>query len=491
MEQDLDLFVLWKKVIPKNWKMLVILPLLAGLIGFLISIYLITPLYTASATITIMLPPEKQAIYQQDLQASRMLAETYCTIALSQNIIEAAADVIFFHNGADDNDTIISILKDKDPKIITLIATDLVSTDESETIMSVERVRDTEIIRLKVTDPEPLMSRDLANAWAATFKDAIIEIMEVENVNIINKAVLPEKPVSPQVFLNTLAAMLFGLVGAFGLAFMLEFLDQQIKDPTEAQQLFDIPVIGIIPVTPARAEKANLFDQSNLHKATAEALRTIWTNIQYSSVDRPIKQILLAGINPKCDQSSVVVNLGATIASFGNSVLLVDSDFRWPNQHNYFKVNNNTGLSNLIFEVNPKLESDLAFLISKNNLTLLPSGPIPLYPTEVLASDQMKDLSASFAEKYDFVVYNAPPLLTFPDASVLSKLTDATIVVIDYGKVSQSEAKEAIDKLNIIKTNIIGIIINNIPRNKSYNTGYYYYYDNNTDTKRHRKQMNK
>jgi len=247
---------------------------------------------------------------------------------------------------------------------------------------------------------------------------------------------------------------------------------------------------------------------SGLHKATAEALRTIWTNIQFSSIDRPIKQILLTGVNPKCDPSTIVVNLGATIASFGNTVLLVDADLRRPILHNIFNINNKTGLTSLLFDkvasldteqvlyksINNKtglssllfekvasLDTEQVLYKSSNNLAVLTSGPIPLYPTEMLVSDQMKSLSAAFAEKFDYVVYNSPPLNTFTDATVLSKIADGTILAINYGQANQNEAVNAVEQLHKIEANVIGMIINNIPRNKSHIISGYYYYDSDGD----------
>ena len=472
MAQDLDLFVLWRKVVPKNWKMIIVLPLIAGLFSLLISIYIIKPLYTASATIIIMQPPEKQAIYNQDIQASRMLAETYSIIALSSNVVESTAQIIDFPIGTNETDRIIGLERYKDPKIITLVVTDSARSDILETTMGVERFRDTEVIRLNVTDADPQMASDIANAWADIFKEIVLEIMEVENVNIINRAVSPQKPIYPNVLLNIVTAILFGLGGAFGLAFLIEFLDKKIKDPAEAQNLLKLPVIGIMPITKLLTKETSLFEPSDLNKLSMEALRTIWTNIQYSSVDKAIKQILIAGINSKCDQSTIVANLGITIAGFGNAVLIVDGDLRRPTLHDFFNINNNNGLSSLIFE--EELELKKVLRICNNNLAVLPSGPIPPYPTELLASNQMKDLTASFTEQFEYVIYNSPPLITFSDAAVLSKITDATIVVLDYGKVNKNDAVKAVDQLNKIQTNIIGIVINNMPRNRTYNRVFYY-----------------
>ena len=337
--------------------------------------------------------------------------------------------------------------------------------------VEVEAVRDTELLKVDVTDPDPALAREIANEVAAVFMEQIIDIMQVENVSVVDDAVLPTSPVSPNVQMNILVAFAVGLMGAFGLVFLLEYLDRTIKDPQEVQKQFDLPVIGVVP----HVEGNKLFAMSDPRSPPAEAFRTLRTNIQYSSVDKPIKSILITGANPFCGKSTMSSNLGVTLAQSGALVLLVDADMRRPMLHKMFNISSEPGLSSLIF--NEELEiNDVVRKSEHENLLVMPSGPIPPYPAEMLASQRMKLLAGDFAARFDYVIYDSPPIIAVTDAAVLASQFDGTIFVMDYGVVKWEEAESALEQLKKVNANVIGAVINNMPRSEAYYNGYQYYY---------------
>ncbi len=451
MEQELDLLALWQ-VIAKRWKLIVLIPLAAAVISILYSSYMITPLYKSSTTLLVMRPTDARDIYWQDLHVSRQLAETYSDIVLSRRVMTAA------------------VAKEDWPYEI----------DELAAMITAEGVRDTEIIKLSATNPHPEVARDVANVVAAAFKEEIIEIMNVENVSTLDEAVAPGGPVSPRIHLNVAVAFVVGLMGAFGLVFLLEYLDRTVKDPAEAQAIFNLPVIGTIPM----ADGDSLFASSNPRSPPAEALRTLRTNIQYSSVDRPIKRLLVTAANPQCGKSTVAANLGLTLAGSGGSVLLVDADLRRPTQHEIFGIESEPGLTSLIV----KDELDLGAVMHRSghdNLTIIPSGPVPPYPSEMLASLRMYELVKSFTDHFDYVIFDSPPVVAVTDAAVLSRVADGTLLVIGYGKVNREEVSGALEQMSNVQANMIGLVINGMPHSKTYYNGYSYYYgsDRNMDSK--------
>lgn len=411
---------------------------MAALISLLISVYIITPQYTASTTLMVTRPLDKTQILFQDIQVTRQLVATYREIVHSRRVLE-----------------------------LTIAAMTLpFDTSELREKIAVDSVRDTEIILIGVTDPDPQLARDIANELARAFIDQIEEIMLVDNVSVVDAAVTPKGPVSPRVPLNTAVALVVGLMAAIGFAFLIEYLDQSIKDPLEAERLLDLPVIGVIPLS---EEKGQLYTFNNPRSPASEAFRTLRTNIQYTGVDRPMKKILIGGANPACGKSTLSANLAITLAQTGSKVLLIDADLRKPTQHKLFNLNSEPGLSSLVFK---DLKPDQVIQKTENeNLFLLTSGPLPTYPAELLGSEKMKELVDFLATHFDYLIFDSPPIIAVTDAALISRLTDGTILVLDHGRVKKDEAVGALEQLKKVQAYMIGAVLNVMPTGE----GYYYY----------------
>ncbi|MDW7730602.1 MAG: polysaccharide biosynthesis tyrosine autokinase [Bacillota bacterium] len=444
MENEMDLYQIWQVII-KRWKLLVVLPLLAALISAVISLFVITPLYQASTTLMVTRPVDTSQIYLQDIQVSRQLVGTYREIVHSRRVL----DIVIANRSLP------------------------YGTEVLRSLVEVQSVRDTELINVMVTHPEPVMAKEIANEIARVFMLEITDIMQIENVSVVDEAVEPGRPVSPRVSMNILIAFVLGLMGTFFLIFVLEFLDKTVKDPVETQAMLGLPVIGMMPVI----EGDELAAMVNPRSPAAEAFRTLRTNIQYSSIDKQVKKILISGANPACGKSTVSANLAAVLAQGSGRVLIIDADLRRPIQHKIFNVEVEPGLSSLIFNENISLSQAL-HKTDYDNLLVLPCGPIPPYPSEMLASERMKKLIAQFSEEFDYIIFDSPPIIAVTDAAILSNLTDGTLLVLDYGRVRKDEAVEAYEKLKRVQANVIGAIINAVPQGNSYYNGYaqYYYY---------------
>lgn len=222
----------------------------------------------------------------------------------------------------------------------------------------------------------------------------------------------------------------------------------------------------------------HLITHTDSHALVAEAYRSLRTNIQFASLDKPLKTLLITGANPGIGKSTTVANLGVVLAQAGSTVLLVDTDLRRPTLHKIFGFSNDRGLTNLLVDLNLELEK----VVSHNsieNLYVMTSGPIPPNPAELLATNKMKHVVALFKERYDYVIFDSPPVIAVTDAAILSRMVDATLMVLGYGGITYNEAAFALEQLNKVQANIIGTIINGMPSNKG---SYYYYYG--TDHKR-------
>jgi len=215
----------------------------------------------------------------------------------------------------------------------------------------------------------------------------------------------------------------------------------------------------------------------------AEAYRTLRTNIQFAALDKPITTLLVTGSNPSCGKTTTAANLSVVLAQADSAVLLVDTDLRRPTQHKIMDVHNYRGLTNLLVD----LKLDLDKVVNRtgvDNLHLLTSGPIPPNPAELLATNKMKHVVTLLKERYDYVVFDSPPVAAVTDAAILSRLVDATVMVVDYGVVTCQEAAFALGQLNKVQANVIGVVINNVPNHKGGHYYYYYYGDRRGQNRR-------
>lgn len=433
---------LWR-VITKRWYLLLLLPLLAAGVVYYQSQTTYTPVYTASATLMITRPASTNPTTSSDISLGRAMASTYQEIIRSRRILD-------------------------------LVATDDMipySADGLRGMVEVSSLGGGELIQVLVTDRDPVLASYTANMVSRVFMDQIGVIIRGAYVTILDEAPVPRGPSNPQPGRrNVTVAFMFGLVAAVGFAFAIDYVDRSIKDPEEAENLLGLPVMGLVPKVGGK-EEITVSGRS----PQAEALRTLRTNIQFSSVDKPIKSILVTGANASCGKSTIAANLAISFAQSGGEVLLVDTDLRRPSQQRFFKTDNELGLSSLIF----KNDLDVANVLQesgKNGLKILLSGPIPPYPAEMLASQRMNELVDRLEKQFDYIIFDSPPLLAMTDAVVLSRLVDGTLIVLDYGRVRRDEAINALKTLNRVQANVIGAVLNNVPYSQKYYDGYKNYY---------------
>ncbi|PTL37913.1 CpsD/CapB family tyrosine-protein kinase [Alkalicoccus saliphilus] len=203
----------------------------------------------------------------------------------------------------------------------------------------------------------------------------------------------------------------------------------------------------------------------------SEQFRTLRTNIQFASVDRQLKTIMVTSSSPGEGKSTTVANLSIVLAQQGNKILLVYTDLRKPTVHFSFQVPNQIGFTNVV--TGQALLSAAVFQTSIENVDVLPSGPIPPNPSELLGSKKMKAFMEDVSKKYDYVIFDAPPVNAVTDPQILSGLVDGTVLVIRSGKTEEEHAQKAVDSLKKVEANILGAVLNDRSMEESQ---YYYYY---------------
>lgn len=213
-----------------------------------------------------------------------------------------------------------------------------------------------------------------------------------------------------------------------------------------------------------------LITRQNPRSPISEQYRTIRTNIEYSSFDEEIRSIVVTSSGPGEGKSTTISNLAIVFAQQGKRVLLIDADMRKPTAHYTFNIKNNFGLTNIL-----KKQRTLQDTIqqSEENLYILPSGPIPPNPAEILGSKSMEELLEDAYSQFDLILIDTPPVLAVTDAQILSNKCSGTVLVVSSGKTEIEAATKAKELLINSKARILGVVLN---QKKAKESQYYYYY---------------
>jgi succinoglycan biosynthesis transport protein ExoP len=300
---------------------------------------------------------------------------------------------------------------------------------------------------------------------------------ETSNIRPLDSAQLPSTPVSPNLRVNIVAGGILGLFAGLLLVFLVVFFDRSIKSTNDIAQITNTPVLGTIPLLDDATVEGDdsvrdLYVHREPNSAIAESCRVLRTNVLFSSADRQIKTILVSSANPREGKTTSVIYLGTTMAQSGQRVLLVDTDMRRPRLHVSMGVAPTTGLSNLILG-----EHDYSDAIKSTeiaNLDILPCGPRPPNPAELLMSHRFEVVLAELTKRYDRVIFDSPPLNMVTDAAVMSKLVDGMIFVVYTGKTLREDLRFSERTIRSVGTKIFGLIVNAIAAGGR--SGYYSYY---------------
>lgn len=284
-------------------------------------------------------------------------------------------------------------------------------------------------------------------------------------VTLINAGVPGLAPVRPTKTLNIALGAFFGLLVGIGLAFFIEYLDTSVKTIDEVERVFQAPVLGVIP------QNVGILMEHGMDTSHAEAYRVLRTNILFSRKDESFNSLVVISAGMGEGKSTTVLNLATVFAQSGQRTLVVDSDLRRPTLHKLLRLNNNLGLVNYLLKQNT-----LEQVIQPSGvpgLDFMSSGKLPGNSMNILGSGPMKSLIGELKQRYDFILFDSPPIMGLSDASVLASEIDMAIQIIQYRRYPQLmniRAKQMVEKVG---GNLVGIVLNNI--NMAQDESYYYY----------------
>ncbi len=217
--------------------------------------------------------------------------------------------------------------------------------------------------------------------------------------------------------------------------------------------------------------RANLVTVSDPRSPAAEAYRTLRTNLSFSSLDAPIRTLVVTSPAPQENQSIVIANLAVIMAQGGNRTLLADCDLRRPILHEVFGADNSRGITTMMLDDSAMREPPLQ-RTEIDNLWLLPSGPLPPNPADLLGSRRMDVVISRLTESADMILLNAPPVIAVTDAAVLGSKVDGVLLVINAGATRRDHAERAKEMLEKVNVRIVGAVLDNAPAD-SLVGGYY------------------
>ncbi len=230
-------------------------------------------------------------------------------------------------------------------------------------------------------------------------------------------------------------------------------------------------------------ENLNIITISNPKSPISEAYRTLRTNIQFSSIDLKPKTLLITSSSPREGKTTTAVNLAVSIAQGEKKTILIDCDLRKPKIHTIFKISNETGgLSNILID-ETKAEQGIKET-EIPNLYMLPSGKTPPNPSELLSSQKMQHFMEYLRQNFDYIVIDSPPLIVVTDAQILSKYSDACILIVAAGESDRNAVIKAKELLCNVNAKLIGVVLNKIDASKERYYKFYHYYETDKNKKK-------
>ncbi|NUP07096.1 MAG: polysaccharide biosynthesis tyrosine autokinase [Polyangiaceae bacterium] len=311
--------------------------------------------------------------------------------------------------------------------------------------------------------------------------------LRVNNVTIVDEPTVPKGPIKPNVPLNIAGGIIVGLLLGIGAAYGRGLLDRTVKTPDDVEAILNTTFLGLIPeIDPKtqaqrrrrRAPGPQAAPELVVHhtplSGTAEAARAVRTNLLFMAPDKPFRTLLVTSAGPAEGKTTVACCVATAMAQAGKRVLLIDADLRRPRVHRIFGGRGmSQGLTSALLDENA---IDVSIETEVPNLRVLPAGPLPPNPSELLQSERFKAYLRKMSERYDQVILDSPPIVAVTDAVILSTTVDATVLVVRAFKTTKDLAKHALRQLQDISANMAGTVLNAVNLSKDeYRYSYQYY----------------
>jgi polysaccharide biosynthesis transport protein len=306
------------------------------------------------------------------------------------------------------------------------------------------------------------------------------------NISVVDRARPPGGPSQPQPMHNLATAGMAGLAAGVVLAFLLETLDQAVRKPADVESKLGLPVLGSVPLLEKGVQPLEAL--ADLRSPFSEAYHSIRSNLAFSTKDGAPKVLSITSARPEEGKSTTAFALAQGFARAGMRVLLVDLDLRNPSQHKIIGADNRVGASSLLTGA-VRLQGAVQ-PTDWPNMFLIPSGPLPPSPAELLIGPRLVALTKEATEHFDIVILDGPPVMGLADAPLLASVATGAVLTIEAGRTSRAQARAAIKRLRVGDARLFGAILTKFDSRKTaYGYGYAYAYDYEYDYAYGRKQQ--
>lgn len=341
-----------------------------------------------------------------------------------------------------------------------------------------------DVVRLSLLQREYEQNRALYDGLNQRLQTARIEAgLDALEVDQVDKAIPPVNPTLRPPISIIITTTIFFLLGGVVIAFIVEGLDTGLHNIQEIEAMMEMPSLAVIPRSkrPSSDQAAAMSTaQRNINVLTqpksqfTEAFRSLQTSLLLTSAGRPPKLILFTSATPSEGKTTAASNLACILSQGEARVLLVDADLRRPNVHHRFGLTGKLGLTTVLAGTST-FEEAVQHVPELRNLDVLPSGPVPPFPTEMLSSESMHRLLERFASLYTYIVIDSPPILSVTDAVILGRVVDAVVLVIRHGKSNKNVMRRTRDLLVRSGAPVAGLVLNAVDLNSPEYYGYYGY----------------
>jgi len=324
----------------------------------------------------------------------------------------------------------------------------------------------------------------------------ITEAGKVGDVRVIDYAEVPAFPIKPNKLKTLMMALAIGLSCGIGLAFLLYSLDNSIKTDQDVEKYLGLPVIASIPTISNNGVLHKLTNKEDAHDPyhslmlsqilskshIFEAYRLLQLNFSFLNPDRKLRTLLVTSSEPSAGKTLTALNIAQFYAREGTKTIVIDCDLHRPKIHRALKLSQEPGLTNFLISKSTGFDSYTQIIdneIFNNNLAVMTCGTLPPNPSEILRSKRMEELINELNDSYEFVILDAPPIISVTDSLILGQDVDGVLLVLRSGKTNREVAIKAKKILEDSQVNIVGTLLNDIDLKSNY--GYYkdyYYYSN-------------
>lgn len=402
-----------------------------------------------------------------DIPAAQTTQEALQGVQLSGQLLQSYADIVTSR-------TSVTQVRDR----LGLTA----SVDSLQKKLSASISAETLILTITGKDANPQRAQQLAET-AAVVLNSTVQALETNRspssavqARVIDNAVVPTAPISPRPVRDAILGLILGLLGGLILAFALDAVDRSIKKPAEVERIISAPDLGSVPRFRKGRGPVLAGERGG---AAAEAYRSIRTAVRFLDPDNPPRALVVTSPKAAEGKSTTAINLGLALAQSGHHVAVVDADLRDPALSKQLKIKSHAGLTDVL---TGDATLDTALHPYRPTLDVLFAGAVPPNPSEMLGSQKMSSVIDELVERYDYVIFDAPPVLPVTDAVVLATQVDGALMVVRQGRTSRAAVGDAARRLRAVNANLVGFVLNARPRPES--DAYYHAYEVAEATKR-------